>query len=85
MSTAKFIRVGENKGFRVEGILVGEEQAEMVTVRQMYKTKRDPTWKPGRNGFTIPRQYAGKLAKAIGVTSQQDPSRYTALSQEQSE
>lgn len=75
----KFIRVGENKGFNVEGVLLGDEQEPAISVRQMYKTKKDPTWKPGRNGFVVPQQYAGRLAKAIGLTSQEDPSNFTPI------
>lgn len=75
----KFIRVGENKAFNVEGILMGEDQEPHVSVRQMYKTKKDPKWKPSRNGFTIPQQYAGQLARAIGLTSQEDPSGFTLI------
>lgn len=81
----KFIRVGENKGFNVEGVLIGEDQSPSVSVRQMYKTKKDPTWKPGRNGFVVPQKYAGQLARAIGTTSQEDPSGFLDLSQEASE
>lgn len=81
----KFIRVGENKAFKVEGILLGENKDPQVSVRQMYKTKKDPTWKPGRQGFTIPLAYAANVARAIGLTSQIDPSEFKDLSEETEE
>lgn len=80
---AKMVKVTDRKAFRVEGILLGEEQTPCVSVRQMYTTVKAPKdWKPGKNGFVIPVENAGRLAKAIGLTSQEDTSSFKDLSQE---
>lgn len=47
----KLIKVSDTKAFRVEGIKIGGKK--MVSIRQMYATKKDPKFKPARQGVTL--------------------------------
>lgn len=45
------IEVSKTKAYSVQGINVNG--VDMISLRQMYKTKDDPSWKPGKQGITI--------------------------------
>lgn len=57
------IKISETKAYLVEGIKIGDQ--ELVSVRQMYATRKDPNFKPARQGVTIPRKEALRVAKAL--------------------
>jgi hypothetical protein len=59
----KLVKVGPYKAFKIEAIQIGEQQ--LLSVRQMYATKKDPTYKPAKQGITIPIDVADKIAKYI--------------------
>ncbi len=60
---AKRVTVSEHKAYRIEGVEIGGDN--YVSVRQLYNTKKDPTWKPGRQGVTIPVDKAAKIGKLL--------------------
>lgn len=76
---AKLIKINARKAFRVEGILL-DDNSPAVSVRQMYTTQKQPdVWMPGRNGLVIPLEFAGRLANAVGRTSQEDPDTFVQI------
>lgn len=70
---AKLIKLSDHKAYRISIIQMGrnvkgeERKPKMLSIRQMYKTKKDPdTWKPGYGGITIPLGNFGKrIIRAI--------------------
>ena len=38
---------------------------EYFSIREWYCTKNDPTWKPAKNGMTIPKELAMLVVEAI--------------------
>lgn len=76
----KLVKVSDRKAFLIEGVLLGEEQTPAVSVRQMYTTQKAPTrWMPSRKGFVVPLEHAARLARAIGMTSQEDPDTFVEI------
>ena len=67
---AKRIVVSENKAYRIESIELGGKQ--MVSVRQLYKTKNDDTWKPAKAGITLNLDEVKRIAKAMVSISEGD-------------
>lgn len=60
---AKLIKVTATKSYRMEGVEIKGERS--VSIRQMYCTTKDSTWKPSRNGINIPIDQAEKIAKYL--------------------
>lgn len=56
---AKIVKVSETKAYKVEAIEI--EGKQMISIRQLYQTKKDPNWKVGRNGITIPYYEGGAI------------------------
>lgn len=48
------IKISDTKAFNIELIRMEKKGPVFLSIRQMYKTKRDPEWKPGRAGMTLP-------------------------------
>lgn len=52
------IKISDTKAFNIELIRMekkGQKKGPVfLSIRQMYKTKKDPEWKPGRQGMTLP-------------------------------
>lgn len=48
------IKVSPTKAFNIELIRLEKKGPVYLSIRQMYATQKDPTYKPGRNGMTIP-------------------------------
>lgn len=48
------IKVSPTKAFNIELIRLEKNGPVYLSIRQMYATQKDPTYKPGRNGMTIP-------------------------------
>ena len=46
------IRISETKAYSVTGVLIEGER--YISIRQMYATQKDPTFKPSRKGITVP-------------------------------
>lgn len=59
--TKKLIELTESSAINIEAIKVGD--AKMLSIRKMYKTKKDPNWKPARQGLTIPFDEAERVLK----------------------
>lgn len=64
------IKVSEHKAYAVKGIIVNDKK--MVSIRQMYTTKNDPTWKPGKQGVTINVEVLPKLRKLMKRLVEED-------------
>lgn len=67
---AKRVTVSEHKAYRIEGIEI--DGLQMVSIRQLYNTKKDPTWKPGRQGVTLPIDKAAHISKIIKELAEGD-------------
>lgn len=53
-----------------------DEKTVYVNLRKFYRTQKDRTWKPGRQGLTIPMELAKKLRvkfKAVCEAAEEDP------------
>lgn len=66
------IKVSDSKAFNIELIRMEKKGPVYLSIRQLYKTKKDPEWKPGRNGLTLPiaegedgRSEARRVLKAM--------------------
>lgn len=59
----KLVKVGPYKAFRIEAIQIGEQQ--LISIRQLYATKKDPAFKPAKQGITIPVDVADKIGKYL--------------------
>lgn len=49
----KVIKVSEHKRWEIELIRLEKKGPTLLNVRQFYCTKKDPEWKPGRQGMTL--------------------------------
>lgn len=45
------IEINPKKAYSIAGIEVNGRK--MISIRQMYRTRDDPNWKPGKNGVSI--------------------------------
>lgn len=60
---AKLVKITDVKAIRIEGIQIGDQQ--MISVRKMFQTKKEPgVWKPGQ-GMTIDLEVAARVGKHI--------------------
>ncbi len=59
-------KVSSTKAFKVE-VLEMDDGKQFISIRQMYATKNDPTFKHGRQGIMLPRgeEVTEKVVKAI--------------------
>ena len=48
------LKISPTKAFRIELIRLQKGGPVYLSVRQLFATKKDPEYKPGRNGMTIP-------------------------------
>lgn len=70
------IKINDTKAFRVEIIQMGSKKGSprFLSIRQMYCTKKDTTWKPSRQGLTLPLDIVPRILKAcIKVFKDPDP------------
>jgi hypothetical protein len=70
---AKLIKISDTTAFRISVIQMGKnvkgepKQVKRLSVRQMYCTKKDPTWKPGYAGMTISFDIFERIVKAMNA------------------
>jgi hypothetical protein len=74
---AKLVKVSPTKAYRIEAIQIDDNQ--MISIRQMYATKKDPKLKPGRQGLTIPLEQAERVAKWIKQLATDPNTEFTVL------
>lgn len=74
---AKIIKISPTKAYSVEGVVIQDQP--MVSIRQMYATKKDPKFKHGRKGITIGIDELPRVMRAIKATFDEDVSTYTEL------
>lgn len=48
------VKISDTKAWEIELIQMEKKGPVMLNVRQFYATKKDPTFKPGRQGLTLP-------------------------------
>lgn len=60
------VEVSDKKAYSVQGIIANGKK--MVSIRQMYKTKNDPNWKPGKQGVAINIEALPELVAAMRET-----------------
>jgi hypothetical protein len=78
---AKLVKVSDKKAYRVEGIQIGDQQ--LISVRQLYKTQREPdTWKPGRT-LTIDLEVAARVGKHIVALANNENTEFVEIELEQ--
>lgn len=61
---AKRIVVSPTKAFRIEAVQIGDVQG--ISIRQMYATKKDPVYKPAKQGVFLPLEQAAKVLRTAG-------------------
>lgn len=63
------IKISDTKMFEVELIKLEKKGPILLNVRQFYATKKDPTFKPGRQGLSLPidgdKSEARRVLKAM--------------------
>lgn len=59
----RHIIVSESSSYKIQGILI--KGKPYVSIRQFYRTKKDPKWKPSRSGMTVPLELAPFITKNI--------------------
>ena len=74
---AKRVRVSDTKAFRIEAVQIGDMQG--ISIRQMYATKKDPTFKPGHQGILLPLDVAAKVLRIAGKMAISDDTEFTVL------
>lgn len=68
---AKLIKISDTKAYRVSVIQMGKNEKgeskkpRLLSIRQMYATQKDPTWKPAYQGITIPLDICARVIKAM--------------------
>jgi hypothetical protein len=58
------LKISPTKAFRIELIRMETKGPVYLSIRQMYATKKNPDYKPGRQGLTIPVE-DGEARKVI--------------------
>jgi|SRR6185503_2467344 len=48
------IKISKTKAYRIELIRMEKKGPVFLSIRQLYATQKDPEYKPGRNGLTLP-------------------------------
>jgi len=77
---AKLIKISATKALRMEGVEIAD--ARFVSIRQMYATKKDPSFKHGRQGINIPIENAEKIAKYLKALAEGDDFKEIELNKE---
>lgn len=68
---AKLIKISDTKAYRISVIQMGAnvkgeaKKPKFLSIRQMYATKKDPTFKHGRQGVTINMDDTQRVIKAM--------------------
>lgn len=60
--TKKLIEVSETSAINIEAIKM-ENGTKHLSIRKMYKTKKDPDWKPAAQGMTLQWDISEKFLK----------------------
>lgn len=71
------VELSVTKAYSIESIEIREQR--LVSIRQMYRSKGDPEWKPARQGITIPVEIAEEMARKIRVVARRDPKRFKKI------
>ena len=63
---AKLIKISDTSAYRVSIIQMGDNSQKLLSLRKMYRTKKDPdNWQPAYQGMTIPLEEAERVLKAM--------------------
>lgn len=75
------IKLSPTKAFRIELIRMEKGGPVYLSIRQMYATKKDSTYKPGRQGMTLPVEdgEARRVIKGLIKTLKNDEGKKPKL------
>lgn len=73
----KTFELTDSKAIRVEAVEING--SNMISLRQLYKTKKNPEWSHGRQGITLPVEEAARIAKMITRFATDDSTEFTIL------
>lgn len=73
----KTIELTDTKAIRIEPIKVGGKR--YVSLRQLYRTAKNPEWAHGRQGISIDASDAHRIAKVIERYAALDESEFTEI------
>jgi hypothetical protein len=64
------IKVSESKAYRIQLIRMHSAKGDpknpvLLSIRQLYKTKKSPEWKPAYQGITFPMDIAARVIKGL--------------------
>ena len=68
------VKISDTKAYRVELVRMEKKGPIFLSIRQLYQTKKNPGWKPGRNGLMLPiaevdgKSEARRVIKALVKT-----------------
>jgi hypothetical protein len=68
---AKLIKVSETSAYHISIIQMGDNEKgkpkkpKMLSIRKMYCTQKDKTWKPAYQGMTIPLDICARILKGM--------------------
>jgi hypothetical protein len=68
---SKLIKISDTKAYRISIIQMGAnvkgeaKKPKLLSIRQMYATKKDPTFKPAYQGITIPLDIGARVIKGL--------------------
>lgn len=69
------IKISPTKAYQIEQVQMEKKGPVYLSIRQMYATQKDPTYKPGRNGMMLPieedengKSEASRIIKALVKT-----------------
>jgi len=71
----KTIEITDNKAVRIEPVKISGKR--YISVRQLYRTTKNPNWMHGRQGINIDADDAPRIAKIIERYATLDESEYT--------
>ena len=78
--TKKTFELTASKAVRVQAVKLSGK--EYVSLRQLYKTKKDTDWQFGKQGITIPRENAELIAARIAKFASSDETVFEAIGDE---
>ena len=73
------IKLGDNTCLRISAFAFDDDEDHeniQINIRKFYRTQKDRTWKPARQGMTIPLEIAKKFRvkmKAICESADENP------------
>lgn len=77
---AKIIVASDTKAFRVEGVILRDEK--YISIRQLYKKKKDTEWSFGKQGVNINAEVMGRVLRHVKTVVEEDKFKQVDLNKE---